>query len=126
MTASSGGFFSSGSFSPKLSTLSLMMLFAVAICTAQQEAAPSSQSPDIGAQASPNATREAPITIPAGTHLALALSHPVDSHIIHRGDEIFAQTTAPVIVSNQVVIPAGTFVQGKVEKLAAAATVASS
>jgi hypothetical protein len=61
---------------------------------------------------------EAPITIPAGTHLAMALTHPVDSKTIHRGDEIFAQTTSPVIVSNQVVIPAGTFVQGKVDKLA--------
>ncbi|PYV48870.1 MAG: hypothetical protein DMG92_12470 [Acidobacteria bacterium] len=118
MTASSGGFFSSGLFTLKLCTLSLMMLFAVATCTAQKDALSASQSPDTGAQVSPSATREAPITIPAGTHLALALSHPVDSHIIHRGDEIFAQTTAPVIVSNQVVIPAGTFVQAKVEKLA--------
>jgi type IV secretion system protein VirB10 len=57
------------------------------------------------------------ITIPAGTHLALALTHPVDSRTIHRGDEIFAQTTSPLIVSNQVAIPAGTFVQGKVDKM---------
>jgi len=69
-------------------------------------------------QAQSPAPDQAPITIPAGTHLAMALTHPVDSKTIHRGDEIFAQTTSPVIVSNQVVIPAGTFVQGKVDKLA--------
>jgi len=45
------------------------------------------------------------------------LTHPVDSKSTHRGDEIDTQTTAPVAVGDQVVIPAGTFVQGKVEKL---------
>lgn len=118
MTASSGGFFSSVSLTSKrLQTLSLTMFFAIATCAAQQAPPPAGPA-DSGTQASPNpAPDEAPITIPAGTHLALALTHPVDSRSTHRGDEIFAQTTSPVIVSNQVVIPAGTFVQGKVEKM---------
>ena len=50
--------------------------------------------------------------------LALVLTHPIDSKVTHRGDSVFAQITDPVLVDNQVVIPAGTFVQGKVEKLA--------
>jgi len=41
----------------------------------------------------------------------------VDSNSTPRGDQVFAQTTAPVIVGDQVVIPGGTYVQGKVEKL---------
>jgi hypothetical protein len=119
VTASSGGFFSSVSLTSKrLQTLSLTMFFAVASCAAQQAPPPAGPAPDSGTQASANpAPDEAPITIPPGTHLALALTHPIDSHSTHRGDEIFAQTTSPVIVSNQVVIPAGTFVQGKVEKM---------
>jgi len=120
MTASSGGFgFPSVSFTnEKLQTLLVAMLLAAATCAAQQGQSPAAPASDPGTQASSNsAPQEAPITVPAGTHLALALTHPVDSHSIHRGDEIFAQTTSPVIVSSQVVIPAGTFVQGKVEKL---------
>jgi hypothetical protein len=58
-----------------------------------------------------------PITIPAGTRLTLVLTHPVDSRTTHVGDQISAQITAPVILNDQVVIPAGTFVQGKVQKL---------
>jgi hypothetical protein len=58
-----------------------------------------------------------PITIPAGTRLTLVLTHPVDSRTTPTGDNISAQITAPVILKDQVVIPAGTFVQGKVEKL---------
>jgi hypothetical protein len=63
------------------------------------------------------AQNPAPITLPVGTQLALILTHPVDSKTMHRGDTVFAETTAPVLADNQVVIPPGAFVQGKVEKL---------
>lgn len=77
------------------------------------------------AQAPPQATTmpkasgqsEATIVVPAGTRFPLVLTHPVDSKTMHRGDEIYAQTTAPIPVGDQVAVPAGTFVQGKVEKL---------
>jgi hypothetical protein len=57
------------------------------------------------------------VTIPAGTQLALVLTHPLQSRHIHRGDDIYAQITAPVNSGNQVVIPPGTFVDGRVDKL---------
>lgn len=117
MTPSSGGFSSAVRFNRKLRAVSVAILFAVVTCAAQQ-APPPGPAPDAGTQASAiSAPDEAPITIPAGTHLALALTHPIDSHSTRRGDEIFAQTTSPVIASNQVVIPAGAFVQGKIEKI---------
>lgn len=119
MTASSGGFFSSvPSVSRQLQIVSITLLFAVSTCVAQQ-GAPAAEPPDSsGTQESTNpGSQPTNITIPAGTHVALALTHPVDSHSTRRGDEIFAQTTSPLIVSNQVAIPAGTFVQGKVDKM---------
>src|ERR1700719_130762 len=57
------------------------------------------------------------ITIPAGTHLALVLTQPVQTRYIRRGDDIYAQVTSPVDAGNQVVIPPGTFVQGMVDKI---------
>ena len=57
------------------------------------------------------------VTLPAGTHLALVLTHPVQSRVIHRGDDIYAQITSPVNSGNEMVIPPGTFVQGTVHKL---------
>lgn len=70
-------------------------------------------------QASPQepAQNPPPITLPAGTQLALILTHPIDSKTMHRGDTVFAETTAPVFADDLVAIPAGAFVQGKVEKL---------
>jgi len=98
-----------------------VILFA-ASSVAQQQTTP---TPQADSQASPPPLSkpenpvpgESTITVPAGTRFALVLTHPVDSKSTHRGDEIYAQITAPIAVGNQVVIPAGTFVQGKVDKL---------
>src|SRR5438477_3870155 len=60
---------------------------------------------------------EARITLPAGTRVALVLTHPIDSKSTHQLDEVYCETTAPVTLEDRVAVPAGTFVQGKAEKL---------
>jgi hypothetical protein len=55
--------------------------------------------------------------IPAGTRIALVLTHPIQSRYVHRGDDIYAQIISPVNSANEVQIPPGTFVQGTVDKL---------
>ena len=57
------------------------------------------------------------ILVPAGTRFPLVLTHPIQSRYVHRGDDVYAQITAPIISGNEVVIPLGTLVQGKVDKL---------
>ena len=69
------------------------------------------------AQDSPHTANGTTITLPAGTRIPLVLTHPVQSKLLHRGDNIYAQVTSPVTVGNQIVIPPGTFIQGIVEKL---------
>ena len=102
-------------------SIAISVLLLVAVCIAQEPPLPAPQ-PD--AQTNPPASQPTvpeenapPIIVPAGTRLALVLTHPVDSKTVHRGDDIYAQITAPVAVGEQVAIPAGTFVQGQVEKL---------
>ena len=91
-------------------------LFASLSCLAQQTPKPTDSQP--GALASAKASSEATtITVPAGARIALVLMHPIQSRYVHRGDDIYAQTTSPVVAGNEVVIPPGTFVQGKVDKL---------
>jgi hypothetical protein len=63
------------------------------------------------------AIKLAPVTIPAGTMISLVLTHSIQSRYIHRGDAIYTQITFPVNSGNAVVIPAGTFVQGVVDRL---------
>ncbi len=110
-----------------VSALVLASIFVSISCLAQQtgvtqplNSGADPQSPDPQSQeivASANPARAAAITVPAGTRMALVLMHPLQSRYVHRGDDIYAQTTSPVVAGDEVVIPPGTFVQGKVDKL---------
>jgi len=82
--------------------------------TAPPDSLPTSQNAVASAQPVPGATT---ITVPAGTSIALVLTHPIQSRYIHHGDDIYAQVISPVTSGNQVVIPPGTLVEGKVDKL---------
>jgi type IV secretion system protein VirB10 len=91
----------------------LAMVLVSLTCFAQGDPAlPDEAGP---AQAAPK--EAATLTIPAGSRLALVLTSPIASKNVHRGDMIYAQMTAPVTVGNEVALPAGSFVQGTVEKL---------
>src|SRR5579864_3721021 len=90
----------------------LAIVLAGLPCLAQQ--APATEpAPPAPATAQPSAS----VTIPAGTRVALVLTHPIQSRHLQRGDDIYAQVSSPVDSGNEVVIPAGTFVQGTVDKL---------
>jgi hypothetical protein len=54
------------------------------------------------------------IVIPAGTKLPIRLKNTVSTKSNHEGDPIYAQSTFPVVVNDKIVIPAGTYVQGKI------------
>jgi hypothetical protein len=95
--------------------LAALLVFTT-VSLAQSQSPPLSQleSQSPGQSTAPEPAR---ITVPAGTRLALVLTHPVVSRSIRRGDEVYAQITDPVAVGNEVVIPAGSFVQGKMDKM---------
>src|SRR5258708_4279599 len=73
-----------------------------------QPASPPDSQTTMPAPATPSPATE---TIPAGTRLALVLTNPIFSNTTRRGDEIHAQTTAPITVGDHVVIPGGIFIQ---------------
>ncbi|HEY3928134.1 MAG TPA: hypothetical protein VGL89_07160 [Candidatus Koribacter sp.] len=57
------------------------------------------------------------ITLPAGTKLPLALKHAITTKTAHDGDAVYAETTFPVVVNNQIIIPAGAYVQGSITNI---------
>ena len=99
-------------------------------CLAQNQppqGQPQSPNPDAQSQSQSQPQTQAEnkmitVMIPAGTRIALVLTQPIQSRHVHRGDDIFAQVLSPVDVGNQVVIPAGTFVQGAIDKFARRST----
>jgi hypothetical protein len=56
------------------------------------------------------------LTIPAGTRVPLTLKQAISTKTAKDGDPVYAQTAFPFVVNERVVIPAGTYIQGKVER----------
>jgi hypothetical protein len=93
-------------------TLLLTMLLLSMASVAQQ----TTSAPDAPA-ATQVASNNTPVAVPAGTRIALVLTQPIQTRYLHRGDDIYAQIVSPVTSGNEVVIPPGTFVQGKLDKI---------
>ncbi len=96
--------------------LSVIAFFLAGFSGLAQNPPQTGQQPDPQRSQVP-AAQPSTVTIPAGTRIALLLTHPIQSRYIHRGDDIYAQITSPVTSGEELVIPPGTFVQGKVDKL---------
>lgn len=62
-------------------------------------------------------------TVPAGTKVLLQLRSAVNTASAKPGDGIYLASTFPVVVGNKVMIPAGVYVQGVVDRVARAGRV---
>ncbi|MFY9562562.1 MAG: hypothetical protein WAQ52_20210 [Terriglobales bacterium] len=66
------------------------------------------------AQAVPSPAR---LTIPSGTKVPLALKQAISTKTAKEGDPVYCETTFPFVVEDRIVIPAGTYVQGKISRI---------
>ena len=62
-------------------------------------------------------TGKSSTVIPAGTKVALALKQAISTKTAKEGDSVYAQSTFPVVIDDRIVIPAGTYVQGKISHI---------
>src|SRR5438874_7491869 len=58
-----------------------------------------------------------PLIVPAGTKVPISLKHAINTKSAREGDSVYAETTFPVVQDNHVLIPAGTYVQGKISNV---------
>ena len=63
-----------------------------------------------------DSTRER-LTIPSGTKVPLALKQAISTRNAKEGDPVYCETTFPFVVEDRIVIPAGTYVQGKISRV---------
>ena len=57
------------------------------------------------------------VTIPAGAQILLRLEHAISTKTAKVGDPVYAVTTFPYAVDGQMLIPAGTYVQGRISNI---------
>src|SRR5438309_1229950 len=62
-------------------------------------------------------TQLARYTVPAGTTVLMALKSPISTKNAQPGSPVYAQTTFPVALDNHNLIPAGSYVQGVVDRV---------
>jgi type IV secretory pathway VirB10-like protein len=86
-----------------------MFLLLSALVMAQASPTVHPTSATTSSSAGPNE-----LIVPAGTKVPLALKHAVSTKSAREGDSVYAETTFPVVQDNRVLIPAGTYVQGRI------------
>ena len=89
----------------------ILLLLAVGLATAQ--ATPGTQTDASIA----SLTQGSQLTIPSGTKVPLALKQSISTKNARDGDAVYAVTTFPVVVNDRIVIPAGTYVQGRISNV---------
>lgn len=71
------------------------------------------QSPSQGAPASAAHDSNA-LVIPSGSKIPLSLKQAISTKNAREGDPVYAETVFPFVVNEHVLIPAGTYIQGKI------------
>ena len=92
----------------------LMLLALLLAALASAQSSPATKQATDGSTSANSATE---LTIPSGTKVPVALKHAVSSKGTREGDAVYAETTFPVVSNGRVLIPAGTFVQGRVSNI---------
>lgn len=87
------------------------------LLAAQSDAAakPAESSPASAAKAAAPATKTC--TVPAGTKVLLQLRSAINTKSARPGDGVYLSSTFPVVVGTRVLIPAGVYVQGQVDRV---------
>jgi len=60
---------------------------------------------------------ESKVSIPAGAQILVSLQHAITTKSAKVGDPVYAITSFPFVQNEQVLIPAGTYVQGRISEI---------
>jgi type IV secretion system protein VirB10 len=97
-----------------LLTLLVLSLSLSALTFAQSSSAP----PANGASLPPAAAENSNVVvIPADTKVPIVLKQTISTKNTREGDAVYAETTFPVVVNDRIIIPAGTYVQGRISHI---------
>ncbi len=101
-----------------MTLLSSLLTFTAVPTVSAQTANPSSALAPASQDASAAAPSSPPdantLVIPAGTQIPLTLTQAISTKNARDGDSVYAKTAFPFVLNDRVLVPAGTFVQGKI------------
>jgi hypothetical protein len=83
----------------------------------QTTSAPATPAAQGGPTTQVQASSKKTYTVPSGTKVLLQLRSSVNTKSARAGDGVYLASTFPVVVGNKVMIPAGVYVQGRVDRV---------
>lgn len=95
----------------------MLMISAFGWAQAPDSAKPSAPSPAPSTTAAqqPSASPDPhTATIPAGTKVPLTLKQAISTKNAREGDPVYAETAFPFVAKDRILIPAGTYIQGRI------------
>jgi type IV secretion system protein VirB10 len=91
---------------------------AAATGAPSQATAPNAATaPDANADSTPATPPKRTYTVPSGTKVLLTLRSAINTKSAQPGDGVYLASAFPVVVGNRVMIPAGVYVQGVVDRV---------
>ncbi len=94
----------------RIRAASIWVLLLAGIALAQTTLAPDAAAPAVE-------SGKPMLTIPAGTRVPLTLKQAISTKTARDGDPVYAETAFPFVVNERIVIPAGTYIQGRVTRV---------
>ena len=101
--------------------LAMLMVSGMAWGQGAEQAKPEPAPP--GQEQSAAAAQVAPavdphsVVIPAGTKVPLTLKQAISTKNAREGDPVYAETAFPFVANDRMLIPAGTYIQGKISRV---------
>jgi hypothetical protein len=89
----------------------LFLVFSLTAVYAQEQTTPPPET------APTVVSRDGNITVPSGTEIPLLLKQAISTKTAKVGDPVYAETAFPITLNDHVVIPAGTYVQGRISQV---------
>jgi len=94
----------------KIRLASALVSLVVGLAAAQSILAPDPAAPSIESE-------KPKLTIPSGTKIPLSLKQAISTKAAKEGDPVYAETAFPFVLNDRIVIPAGTYIQGKITRV---------
>jgi hypothetical protein len=87
---------------------------AAANSASQTDATNPASAKAVAASSLPSAADPNVVTIPAGAKIPLLLKQAISTKNAREGDAVYAETAFPFVMNDHILVPAGTYVQGKI------------
>ena len=100
----------------RAAAISSLLLVSLALGQSPQNADSPVSAPVVTDTDKPSPNVTPTFVIPAGSRIPLSLKQAISTKTAKTGDPVYAETAFPFVINEHIVIPAGTYIQGKIER----------